>query len=257
MEFLVIGSVALVASCLTFFSGFGLGTILMPAFLVFFPLDTAIALTAVVHFLNNILKVIILARAAQWGIVLKFGLPAFVAAFLGARLLFALETMPALYAYSFFGKTAEISSVKLTIAGLIVLFVLLELVPRFSKVSFPPKFLPIGGAMSGFFGGLSGHQGALRSMFLLKCGLAKEAYIATGVVIACLVDFSRIAVYREYIARSQYGDYFSLMVVAVAAAFLGVFLGSRMMKKVTMHTVQMIVSAMLFIIAVLLGAGII
>jgi hypothetical protein len=35
-------------SGLTLFSGFGLGTVLMPAFAVFFPVPTAIAATAVV-----------------------------------------------------------------------------------------------------------------------------------------------------------------------------------------------------------------
>lgn len=47
---------------------------------------------------------------------------------------------------------------------------------------FPPHWLPLGGLLSGFFGGLSGNQGALRSAFLLKAGLSKEAFIATGTV---------------------------------------------------------------------------
>ncbi len=38
--------------------------------------------------------------------------------------------------------------------------------------------------MTGFFGGLSGMQGAMRSAFLAKSGLGKEAFIATGAVIA-------------------------------------------------------------------------
>ena len=45
-------------------------------------------------------------------------------------------------------------------------------------------FLAAGGLLSGFLGGLSGHQGALRSAFLIKCGLSKEVFIASGVVIA-------------------------------------------------------------------------
>jgi hypothetical protein len=48
----------------------------------------------------------------------------------------------------------------------------------------------VGGILSGFFGGLSGIQGAIRSAFLVKSGLKKEAYIATGVVIACFVDIN-------------------------------------------------------------------
>lgn len=37
MEFLIVCAVALIASGLTFFSGFGLGTILMPVLALFFP----------------------------------------------------------------------------------------------------------------------------------------------------------------------------------------------------------------------------
>ena len=41
MDYLIICLVALAASGLTLFSGFGLGTLLMPAFALFFPVPTA------------------------------------------------------------------------------------------------------------------------------------------------------------------------------------------------------------------------
>ncbi|MGB0431657.1 MAG: sulfite exporter TauE/SafE family protein, partial [Bacteroidia bacterium] len=56
MEFVIISIVAFATAILTFFSGFGLGTILTPVFAIFFPIDQAIALTGVVHFANNIFK---------------------------------------------------------------------------------------------------------------------------------------------------------------------------------------------------------
>mgnify|MGYP000679824147 CR=1 FL=1 len=55
--------------------------------------------------------------------------------------------------------------------------------------------MPLGGVLSGFFGGLSGHQGALRSMFLVKCGLDATSFVATGVVIAIAIDLTRLALY--------------------------------------------------------------
>jgi phosphomannomutase len=82
--------------------------------------------------------------------------------------------------------------VKLVVACLMILFALVELLPRFTEISVGKKYLPLGGLLSGFFGGLSGHQGALRSVFLLKAGLSKETFIATGVVISLLVDIPRI-----------------------------------------------------------------
>ena len=57
------------------------------------------------------------------------------------------------------------------------------------------KYIPLGGALSGFFGGLSGQQGALRSAFLIRTGLNKETFIGTSVVSAVVVDVSRLIVY--------------------------------------------------------------
>jgi hypothetical protein len=44
-------------------------------------------------------------------------------------------------------------------------------------------------------GGLSGHQGASRSAFLIRLGLPKESFIATGVAISAAIDVSRITAY--------------------------------------------------------------
>ena len=76
MEYLVVAVVALLASTLTFFSGFGLGTLLLPAFALFFPVEQAIAMTAVVHLLNALFKALLIGRHADRGVVLRFGLPA-------------------------------------------------------------------------------------------------------------------------------------------------------------------------------------
>ena len=62
MEIVIISIVALFASLLTFFSGFGLGTILMPVFAIFFPVEIAIALTGIVHLLNNPLTEVLISR---------------------------------------------------------------------------------------------------------------------------------------------------------------------------------------------------
>ena len=56
VELALVAMVAFGASTLTFFSGFGLGTVLLPAFALFLPTPAAVAATAIVHFLNNALK---------------------------------------------------------------------------------------------------------------------------------------------------------------------------------------------------------
>ena len=257
MEYLIICSVAFIISGLTLFSGFGLGTVLMPVFAIFFPVYIAISLTAIVHLFNNMFKFLLLGRHADKSAVFKFGIPAILAAILGAHALFWLSGLKPLAAYQFSGHNFQITPVKIIIAILMIIFALFELIPRFENISFEKKYLPLGGVLSGFFGGLSGNQGALRSTFLIKCGLTKESFIATGVVISCLVDFSRIFVYSANIPSIVKSSNFPLLIAAISSAFLGAFIGNRLIRKVTMRTIQLIIAIMLFVIAFGLGTGII
>ncbi len=255
--YLVISIAALVTAGLTLFSGFGLGTVFLPVFAVFFPLQVAIALTAIVHLANNLLKLALLGKFADRAAVLRFGLPAIGAAYVGARALVWLGDLNPLLMYHLWGRALYVTPVKLVIALLMVLFALLEAAPTQEKFSFPSKYLPLGGVMSGFFGGLSGHQGALRSAFLLRCGLSKESFLGTGVVIACLVDLSRLIVYFDRFLLSDLSKNAGILLTAIAAAFTGTLLGSRLVSKVTLRTIQMIVSVLLFGIALGLAAGLI
>lgn len=79
MEYLFVCTVAIMISTLTLFSGFGLGTVLMPAFALFFPVPVAIAATAVLRLANNIFKVILVGKKADWVVILRFALPGAVA----------------------------------------------------------------------------------------------------------------------------------------------------------------------------------
>ena len=90
MDYLIVCTVALLVAALTLFSGFGLGTLLMPAFALFFPVEMAIAATAVVHLANNVFKVILVGKGARLNIVLLFAIPAAACAVLGAWLLGAI-----------------------------------------------------------------------------------------------------------------------------------------------------------------------
>lgn len=256
MTYLIVCAVAFAASALTFFSGFGLGTLLLPAFALFFAVEHAVALTAVVHFLNGSFKLALVWRHVSWPVVLRFGLPALVAAFAGAWLLLWLADAKPLVSYSLFGRSVSVAPAKLTVGVLLLLFACAELLPSFRKVSFPPRYLPLGGLLSGFFGGLAGMQGALRSAFLIKSGLTKEAYVATGAAIAFLIDVSRLAVYYQLIATYQAEFDHALLAAAVAAALLGSLLGNRYLPKATLGGIQAIVAVLLFVVALGLVSGI-
>ncbi|KGK42610.1 hypothetical protein LH51_06090, partial [Nitrincola sp. A-D6] len=205
----------------------------------------AVAATAVVHFTNNLFKFGLMARKADWSVVARFSVPAAVAAFLGAGSLAFFNQLPPLWHYTLASTNYEITAVKAVIGSLIVLFALLELSSRFQALAFPAHWLPVGGVLSGFFGGLSGNQGALRSAFLLKAGLSKEAFVATGIVSAVIVDAARLVVYGTAILATEFSQAQELIlpvVVGSICAFIGSFFGKRLLPKVTLRTVQLIVA---------------
>ena len=87
MEYFIISITAFFIAGLTLFSGFGLGTVLMPVFALFFPVPVAISITAVVHFLNNVFKLALLGKQGSKEVVLKCGIPAIFGAAAGAKVL--------------------------------------------------------------------------------------------------------------------------------------------------------------------------
>lgn len=255
MTYVVVLTVAFLASGLTFLSGFGLGTLLLPAFALFFAAEHAVALTAVVHFLNGLFKLVLVARHANVRVVVRFGLPAIAASLVGAGLLIWLSEIGPLFSYRALGRDAHVTYVKLVVGLLLLVFGVAELLPQARVVSFDPRYVPVGGVLSGFFGGLSGMQGALRSAFLVRVGLSKEAFVATGVVVASLIDLSRLGVYWRALTRA--GDHldYTLLVGAVLAAFAGALLGNRFLRAVTMDGIRSIVAGMLILVALGLASG--
>jgi uncharacterized membrane protein YfcA len=127
---------------------------------------------------------------------------------------------------------------------------------------FRDEHLVVGGLLSGFFGGLSGHQGALRSAFLVKAGLDTPAFVGTSSLIGLMVDLARIVAYGALIWLAGHslalGDgRWPLVATGCLAAFCGVLIGKRYLHKVTIGAVQTLTGLLLFGIAVLLAAGLI
>lgn len=252
----VITVVAFFASLLTLFSGFGLGTLLMPVAAIFFPVAVAVALTALVHLLNNLFKLATLFRWIDWRVALRFGVPAILATVPGAWLLTALAEGAPLARYTLFGAEAAVTPVKLAVGTLLIVFAVVEWTGLAKRLDIGARWLPAGGVLSGFFGGLSGHQGAFRSAFLLHAGLDAKGFIATNAAIAALVDVTRLTVYGLNLKLLLAQVDPRLIAAAAAAAFAGVLAGRLGAKKVTIATIQKLMAVLLLSLGALIAAGV-
>ena len=260
MEIVLIALAAFTASAATLVSGFGLSTVLVPVFALFFSLPLAIGAVAFVHLVNTLFKVALLWRAIHWSAALRFGLPAAAAAILGATLLGALGEAAPLLTYQLADTRAEVTPLKLVVGLLILLLVALEVSPVASSLQLSPRALPIGGLLSGFFGGLTGNQGVLRSAFLLRLRLSPERFAATGAVGAAFVDLSRLAVYgsgASALALSTEGPLRSALIAATLAALLGAAVGRRLVRQISGKALRGAVTVGMMLIAALMIAGLI
>lgn len=240
INILIPAIVAFMAAALTLMTGFGLGTILTPVFLIFYDVKIAILIVAVVHLANNLLKLSLFSRHVSLDILKRFGVLTLAGAFIGA----------------FFQGRMDSSVVKILLGVTLIFLGLKEAAGGGEKFKLPKRIDFIGGFLSGLLGGFVGNQGAIRSAYLLNYNIPKETFIATAAMIASVVDITRIPVYifnnREALATSEL-----LLLITTLSAFAGTFAGKNLLNKLSLKAFKLYVATMVIIIGVLLTIKII
>jgi len=184
-----------------------------------------------VHLANNILKVALTAKRIDWVLFKSFGLPALFGAAIGAFLLVQIGGDYSRYLKPIFGV-------------LFMFFAILEFFNwRFSKMS--KLQLNFGGFLSGFFGGFSGHQGALRALFLSQLKLDKLLFVATTAIISLLVDLTRIGFYLQN-PRLWISIQWDLMGFTIFSAFLGTLVGRYLLPQIKSQFFDLLFGLALF-----------
>jgi len=209
------------AAALTVPAGFGLATMITPIVFLWLEPHEAVAVVGIVHGSHNAWKLKVLRSSVDYSAVRRYGWAMVVGALLGAALNTAVEADPLL----------------LIVGVALVVLPLLSISERWTNVRLPDAEDRIGGFGSGFFGGLTGHQGALRAMFLQKRLPNKTEYAATAAVLALVVDVTRVPVYVA-LEGWQILDAGWLILGLVLAAVLGVHLGKRWLKKWKSDTIR-------------------
>ena len=207
-------AITLVAAALTVPAGFGLATMLTPVVLFWLPPHEAIAVVAIIHGAHNAWKLKLLRLSVDFGAVKRYGWALVVGAVIGALLHSYIPSDPLL----------------LVVGLALVILPILSATERWTNFRLPESEDRIGGFGSGFFGGLTGHQGALRAMFLQKRLPDKVSYAATASVLALAVDITRIPIYIIF-EGSAILDEYVLILALVISAVVGVNLGKVWLTK--------------------------
>lgn len=221
----------LIASFVGTLTGFGSSTIMVSFLLLFYPLAPTLMLAGIIHWTLNVWKMTLFRKGFSWRLILLFGLPGLVSTFIGARLVFSLPE----------NLLPQILGLFLIAYTLLLFFN-----PAFK---FSQNFLTAttGGAVSGFFAGIFGLGGAIRSAFLTTYNLPKTVYIATSGAIGLTIDSVRLITYVSEGAKLPNPLLWGLFLF-IPGSFLGARFAKNTVDKIPQKKFRPVVALFLFLV---------
>jgi len=231
MEILYIALLTLLAATIGTITGFGTSTLIIPVLVIFFPPVEAIFLVAIIHWFGDVWKVSLFRSGFNLRLLLLFGVVGLATSYLGA--------------YISLGANEQIL---LRLLGAFLAGYSLFLIFQ-SKFKIPAGNVTAlsGGALSGFFAGMFGIGGAIRSMFLTAFDLPKAVYIATAGAIGLLVDSTRIITYFTGGATLPKELWYGLLLF-IPISFVGAQIAKRIVDKIPQNQFRIVVAVFLLLI---------
>lgn len=233
-DFLVV-VVGFLAGLTASVAGFGIGSFLIPLVSLQTGTKVAIALVSLPHFLGSVSRFWLLKSKVNRRILIRFGLLS-AAGGLGGALL-----------HIFFVSNflQVVFAIMLITAGILGGLRVSE------RLRFGKKSAALIGFASGFFGGLVGEQGGIRSVALLNFDIEKEAFIATATATALIVDMVRMPVY--FLTQSgQVSQFLLILILSSVAVIAGTFAGNTLLKKIPEVAFKRIVSVLVLLLGIIL-----
>ena len=224
----LLGAAALLAGAIAAVAGFGIGSVLTPAFALETGTKLAVAAVAIPHFVGTAQRFWLLRRHVERRLLVGFG-AASAAGGLAGALAHTWLTSPVL---------------SVVFGGLLILAASAEFTGWIQKRAWGRRAAWISGALSGLFGGLVGNQGGIRSAAMLGFHVPKESFVATATAIALLVDLARLPVYLASEWREIAGIW-PLLAIATLGVVVGTALGTRVLGRLAQRTFRRVVAALL------------
>jgi uncharacterized membrane protein YfcA len=105
----------------------------------------------------------------------------------------------------------------------------------------------VGGALSGFFGGLVGNQGGIRTAAMLGFEVDKRRFVATATAVALLVDAARVPVFLAFQSH-ELSSLTMLIAIASAGVIAGTLFGEPLLKRVPEPQFRSVVGTLLVLL---------
>lgn len=221
-------------------AGFGIGSLLTPAIAATTGTKVAVAAVSIPHAIGTSLRLWRFRREVDWRIVRSFGITSAAGGLTGAVL----------------NTWAASRALELVFGLLLVLGGASQVTGYAKRWQLRGAFAWFGGALSGFFGGLVGNQGGIRTAAMLGFEVDKRRFVATTTAVALLIDLARVPVYLA-VETAQLARLGPAIAVAAIGVVAGTLFGEQLLVRVPEQRFRQVVGVLLLLLGVsfLIGIG--
>lgn len=219
--------------------GFGIGSLLTPLLAARFGTSVAVAAVTLPHALATGFRCWRLRANIDRGVLVRFGMLSAAGALAGALLYTRLGPGP-------------LTGI---LGGLLLLTAVAQLTGWSARWHPRGPLVAVFGLLSGFFGGVAGNQGGLRSAALTAFRLSPVRFVATATATGVLVDLARTPVYL-WNSGSTLLPLAVPIGIASVGVLVGTLLGERMLLGLSPRRFGQIVGVAIGLLGIwLLGIG--
>ena len=214
-------------------AGFGIGSLLTPAFSWATGAKLAVAAVAIPHAIGTSIRLWLLRDAVDWKVVRSFGVTSAAGGLTGALL----------------GVYASSPALAVVFGSLLVLAGASQLSGVAGTWRLRGRTAWMAGALSGFFGGLVGNQGGIRTAAMLGFDVGKRQFVATLTAVAFLVDAARVPVYLA-LESSALVRLWPAILAASAGVVVGTLFGGRVLARVPEARFRTVIGILLLLLGI-------
>lgn len=214
-------------------SGFGIGSLLTPLLATRYGMSLAVAAVALPHALATAVRCWRLRASIDGGVMRTFGVLSAIGGLLGALL------------YSRFD-----SLVLTRVLGVLLIATAIAALTDWVRHLHPRGVAAqLLGFVSGFFGGIAGNQGGLRSGALLAFQLSPAVLVATATATGLAVDAARLPVYL-WTTGPALVPLALPIAVASTGVLIGTFVGERILLGMPPRVFRYVIGSMIGVLGV-------
>ena len=211
----VVFLVAVLAGAVAAVSGFGIGSLLTPLLATTMSMKAAVAAVSLPHLVATAVRLWNLRKHIDRRVLIHFGICSAAGGLAGALL-----------------QERANSPILTVVFGALLLFAGLSgLAGWLDHMRFRRGTAWVAGMLSGFFGGLVGNQGGIRSVALMSFQMSKESLVATATATGIIIDFARMPVYVATQSQALLSAK-AYIALALAGCLVGTFWGVRLLQRI-------------------------